>query len=628
MSRKKVLIQSDFSLLKTGFAKNAKIILTHLYKTGKYDIVHYCCGLSEKHPDLPKTPWKSLGCLPASHEKIAQIEKDPTINKIAAYGAYYLDDVIESEKPDVYIAIQDIWGVDFAVNRKWFGKITSAIWTTLDSLPILPAAIETAKKVKNYWVWSNFATKELNKMGYDNVQTMHGSLESKDFFRLSDSQRKALRESNNIGKDDFVIGFVFRNQLRKSVPNLLQGFKKFKETNPDSKAKLLLHTHMEEGWPILSLAKEQNIPKEDILITHVCSNCKKFVVKPYEGPKKKCELCGSENSLNSTSVSMGVDEMQLNQVYNLMDVYCHPFTSGGQEIPIQEAKLTELVTLVTNYSCGAEMCEPDAYSLPLEWSEYREFGSNFIKASTNPDSIAEQLTKVYSMPEADKGEMGKKGREWVVNNFSIDVIGKRLEEFIDSSPKIKLENYPVMEKCDPNATVPETDDNREWIKLLYKLILKTEVDDDDDGLKYWLDEINKKVPRSAIEKYFRQVALKDNAKKEDNIFKNILDEKDKDKRILFVIPNDPIDVFSCTSLFKSIKESYKDFNLYVATQPEFKCILEGNEHVHKIINYEDYHNNSQEIEKKEYFNVVYTPKLNNLNFHHFNKDFTNYDISK
>ena len=633
MSRKKVLIQSDFSLLKTGFAKNAKIILTHLYKTGKYDIVHYCCGLSEKHPDLPRTPWKSIGCLPASSEKIAQIEKDPTINKIAAYGAYYLDDVIEAEKPDVYIAIQDIWGVDFAVNRKWFNKITSAIWTTLDSLPILPTAIETAKKVKNYWVWSNFATKELNKMGYENVQTTHGALESKDFFRLSDSQRKALRKSNNINEEDFIIGFVFRNQLRKSVPNLLQGFKKFKETNPESNAKLLLHTHMEEGWPILSLAKEQNIAKEDILVTHVCSNCKKFVVKPYEGQNKKCDLCGSENSLNSTSVSMGVDEAQLNEVYNLMDVYCHPFTSGGQEIPIQEAKLTELITLVTDYSCGAEMCEPEACSLPLEWSEYREFGSNFIKASTNPDSIADQLAKVYSMPEADKSKMGKEARKWVIDNFSIDVIGKKLEDFIDSSPKIEEKDYPTLEKCDPDAIVPsvtspKVESDSAWIKLLYKLILKTEVDDDDEGLKYWLAEIKKEVPHSAIEKYFRQVALKDNAKKEDNKFKDILDKDDEGKRILFVIPNDPIDVFSCTALFKSITDSYENYNLYVATQPEFKSILEGNEYVHKIITYEEYHNNSQQIEEKKYFNVVYTPKLNNVNFHHFNKDVTNYDVSK
>ena len=626
MSRKKVLIQSDFSLLKTGFAKNAKIILSYLYQTGKYDIVHYCCGLSEKHPELSRTPWKSIGCLPSSRKKIQEIEKDPTINKIAAYGAYYLDNVIEAEKPDVYIAIQDIWGVDFATKRKWFNKITSAIWTTLDSLPILPTAIETAKKVKNYWVWSNFATKELNKIGYENVQTLHGALEDKDFFPLSKQEKLSLRKKNGISEKDFVIGFVFRNQLRKSVPNLLQGFKKFKKLNPNSHAKLLLHTHMEEGWPILSLAKEQGVSSNDILITHVCSKCRNFSVKPYEGPNKKCSNCENENSLNSTGVSMGVDESQLNQVYNLMDTYCHPFTSGGQEIPIQEAKLTELITLVTDYSCGAEMCEEEAYSLPLEWSEYREFGSNFIKASTHPESIALQLEKVYKMDLEQRKEMGRKARRWVIDNFSINVIGKKLEDFIDSSPKIKSEDFPVMEKCDPNAKIPNAEDKSHWIKLLYKFILKTEVTDDDEGLKYWLSELKKGVLPPVIEKYFRSVALKDNVKKEENKFKDIVDVDDDNKRILFVVPDDPIDVFSCTSLFKSIKESYEGFNLYVATRKEFFPILEGNDLIHKVIAYDEYYNNVKEIEEKKYFNVVYTPQLNNLNFHHFNRDVTNYCV--
>ena len=596
MSRKKVLIQSDFSLLKTGFAKNAKIILTYLYNTGKYDIVHYCCGLSEKHPDLCRTPWKSIGCLPASQEKLQEIEKDPTLNKIAAYGAYYLDSVIESEKPDVYIAIQDIWGVDFATKRKWFNKITSAIWTTLDSLPILPSAIETAKNVKNYWVWSNFATKELNKMGYNNVDTLHGALQDEDFFPLTPHEKSSLRKANNISEKDFVIGFVFRNQLRKSVPNLLQGFKKFKKINPDSNAKLLLHTHMEEGWPILSLAKEQDINPDDILITHICSKCKNFVVKPYKGPNKECSHCGTKDSLNSVSVHTGVDESQLNQVYNLMDVYCHPFTSGGQEIPIQEAKLTELVTLVTDYSCGAEMCETDANSLPLEWSEYREFGSNFIKASTHPESIASQLDKVYKMPPKERKELEKGGRKWVIDNFSINVVGKKLEQFIDAAPKIKEKDFPVTEKCDPHAKVPLSEDKSSWIKLLYKKILKTDVEEEDEGLKYWLSELGKGVSPSMIEKYFRGVALKDNVKKEEDKFKDIVDEDDKGKRILFVVPNDPIDVFSCTSLFKSIKDNYENFNLYVATRKEFFPILEGNEFVHKIIAYDEYHDNAQEIE--------------------------------
>ena len=83
-----------------------------------------------------------------------------------------------------------------------------------------------------------------------------------------------------------------------------------------------------------------------------------------------------------------------------MDVYCHPFTSGGQEIPIQEAKLTELITLATDYSCGEDYCHEDSGGLPLSWAEYREPGTQFIKASTYPESIYEQLIKVYLIFEA------------------------------------------------------------------------------------------------------------------------------------------------------------------------------------------------------------------------------------
>ena len=41
---KKLLFQTDSSLAKTGFGRNAKALLSYLYKTKKYDIVHYCCG--------------------------------------------------------------------------------------------------------------------------------------------------------------------------------------------------------------------------------------------------------------------------------------------------------------------------------------------------------------------------------------------------------------------------------------------------------------------------------------------------------------------------------------------------------------------------------------------------------
>ena len=133
-------------MAKTGFGRASKVLLEYLYKTGKYNLIHYCVGLSYSHVDLQRTPWKSFGTLPDSQEEMNELNRDPNTARLASYGAHLLDKVIFENKPSVGIFAQDIWGVDFAVSRKWYNQINSAIWTTLDSLPILPAATDADAK--------------------------------------------------------------------------------------------------------------------------------------------------------------------------------------------------------------------------------------------------------------------------------------------------------------------------------------------------------------------------------------------------------------------------------------------------------------------------------------------------
>lgn len=633
---KKILFQSDYSLAKTGFARNAKAVLSYLYKTNKYEIVHYCCGMAENSVHLSRTPWRSIGCLPANQQELAEINKDPHLARMASYGARNLDKVIQDEKPDIYIGAQDIWGVDYSAGKPWFNQINSVIWTTLDSLPILPAAVNAAKKAKNYWVWSNFATKALHKMGLGHVKTIHGAVESKDFYKLTESEKLALRKSNDIDEGAFIVGFVFRNQLRKSVPNLLEGYKLWKNSNPRAKnAKLLLHTHFGEGWNIMKLAAEYGIPKEEILTTHVCKNCLRYEVKPFAGQDVKCKHCGGEKSQTTTNVGLGVSEAQLNEVYNLMDVYCHPFTSGGQEIPIQEAKFAELITLVTNYSCGEEMCEEKAHSLPLDWSEYREHGSEFRKASTFPASIAKQLNKVFEMTKTRRAEMGKKARDWAVDNFSTESVGRLIEAELDGFPKVEGEISTEERAKDPNHKVPSIESDGEWVLYLYKNILKDEtIDDKNEGYKYWMTELGKGVKRQGIEDYFRQVAVKDNQKNKKADFSELFDKEDEGRRILYVMPESIGDVFLSTSLFKSIRELYPTYNIYVATKPQYFEVLDGNPYVYKAIPYNDQMKNIFWLEgigdHKGFFEIAYLPFANTqcmITYTHNAKDKLAYDIN-
>ena len=113
-----------------------------------------------------------------------------------------------------------------------------------------------------------------------------------------------------------------------------------------------------------------------------------------------------------------------------MDVYSHPFTRGGQELPIQEAKSAGLITLVTEYSCGTDSCYEHQGGIPLKWSEYREPQTQFIKASTCPQDIATQLERVHEMDETEKRELSLKAMKYVKEEFSVDIITQKLKNIL------------------------------------------------------------------------------------------------------------------------------------------------------------------------------------------------------
>lgn len=621
MRKKRVLFHSDFSLAKTGFGRVMKALLSYLYKTNKYELHHLCCGVREGSQELNITPWKSYGAVPSNQIKLQQASSDPQRARSMSYGSETIDEIILNIKPDIYIGTQDFWGVDFTIEKPWFNKITSCIWTTLDSLPILPSAVKKAKHIKNYWVWSSFAEKALAKLGNQHVKTVHGPIDDKPFFRLKDEDRLALRNKHNIPADSMIIGFVFRNQLRKSVPNLLEGYKIWKDRHPEIKnTRLLLHTSFSEGWNIKAQADQYGVNTKEILTTYICHKCENYEVKSFDDriekfekksdgslalnelgqniektiniEHKDCKICKTQKSQQTTNVGRGVTEEQLNEIYNLMDVYVHPFTSGGQEIPIQEAKLTELITLVTNYSCGEESCEKGSGSLPLLWNKYIEHGTEFIKASTCPVSIADQLDVFINLSKQERAKLEKIARSWSLDNFSVKRVGKFFEKFIDSAPEID-ENLniekPEQDKKNenPNAEIDDKLPDIEWLKSMYKNILdRPDVPESDDGLQYWMTEISKGAQRMQIQNYFRNVAqnaIKERLQKTNPTTIDDLLEKNNKKRILYTMPQSIGGCFLSTSILSSLREIYteEEWDIYISSNPEFKNIFNGNRNITK-----------------------------------------------
>ena len=632
---KKILFHSNHSKAFTGFGKNCKNVLSYLYSTGKYEIIEACNGMPKSHPALSKMPWKCVGTLPDDQRKLQQLQKDPNTARIASYGGETIDDLIKEFKPDIYIGVEDIWGFNGYWKKKWWDKINSIIWTTLDSEPILPLALEAAPFVKNFYVWASFAERELNKLGHEHVKTLRGVVKTESFFKIPIKHKEHLRKKFLIDSNSFVIGFVFRNQLRKSVPNLMDGFSSFLRDNPDSNAKLLLHTHWGEGWDIVRLIKEKGIENSRILTTYYCKKCKQYEIKPFSGQELDCKYCGSKKSQNTTNVQAGVSENQLNEIYNLMDVYCHPFTSGGQEIPIQEAKLTELVTLVTNYSCGEDTSTTESGSFPLEWAEYREPGTQFIKASTYPSSIAKQLTKVFKMKANKKAKMGKTGRKFVIDNFSPEVIGAQLEDIFDSMPDHNFDFDFKDKPRNPNYIPQNITCDSEWLVDIYKNILIMDVNaKTDEGHKYWMGEISKGKTRDEVLQFFKDVANKENSSIPSSFdFEQLLDDEGAENRIAVVMPGSAGDVFWVNSLMSNLKSLYPSHNIYFITDPKFYPFIEDNPCVHKLIPYSNQIDSLTFLEgmgeHKGYFDVAYLPHIGTqkiLNYTHNGRDKSQLDL--
>ena len=627
MRKKRVLIHSNFCKMFTGFGKHKKNLLSYLYNTGKYDIIELSNGYTWESEQLKFVPWESYGTLPSDPEIHKEIAIDERRKNAAGYGAEMIDHAVKELKPDIYLGIEDVWAFNGFIEKEWWNKIHCIVHTTLDSLPILPDAVNAADKIKNYFVWASFAEKAMHKLGHTHVKTVHGTLDASSFNRLADEDRLKLRNRFKLS-DEYIIGFVFRNQLRKSVPNLLDGFKLFQENNKQAKAKLLLHTSWNEGWDIVKLLKEKEIDPKNILTTYVCKNCNAYNVKSFSSHVVNCDFCRTQNSCETTNVKTGVNEQQLNEIYNLMDVYCHPFTSGGQEIPIQEAKLTELITLVTNYSCGEDCSTEASGGFPLEWAEYREPGTQFIKASTLPTSIFSQLQHVYGLSLETKKLLGKAARQFVIDNYSIEVVGKFFENLFDSFPHVDyvFENKKL--KCDPFYDPDASLQDKEWVESLYNNILTKQ---DPAGVIHWMQRLKSDLKRSDVLNYFRKIALSENQNSFlDEMLSSLKENKDS-KKIAFVQPNGVEEIIIATSLVTSIKKSYPDYDIYFFTRNEYFDLINSHPDVKKVLNYFNKMDDPLFFEGKgsnnKYFDIVFAPYLSiNNNYFRNAEDIIQYNI--
>lgn len=597
MTKKRVAIHTDHSTLFTGFGKFKRAILRYLYKTGKYELLEFSNGIQHGAPELSRLPWKCFSTLPTPQEQ-AQIDsiqdkgQKENEQRQANYGKYGIKKLLRENKVDFLWSAQDSWGVDFLPNLPEVKNVTFIPHVTIDSENLLSSQIDLAGSVDKLYTWASFALREYAKYGYNNVEFLPGCIDSSNFFPLEENEKRNLRK--RFGLDDsFSIIYTFRSQLRKLVPNLLDGFKLFKEKYPESKAKLILITSTQEGWNIKELMEQRGIQNSDVYFAYFCRHCKHYELRPFFGNDQNCPNCGAEKTFNTINIVHGISEEQLNECYNCADMFCSVFSSGGMEIaPSIESKCVGLPTACTGYSCGEDIIGEDRGGINIEFEKYYEFGSSFVKSSSQGFQVLDAIEKVWLMTEEDRREFGLKGRNFVLENLSPEVIGKRIEEIIDAAPYANWENWTPLQKTPLYQPLPNLSP-QDFVLDLFKNMLHEKVDKNNSQVKHWTEHLTRSSDYQGVYNHFVNVARQFNAQLNHKTidFGELLDSTDE-KRLLVCMPESAGDVLMVSSLIPRVAKLYPEHRIYFATKPQFRELVEHLPEIHRVL---DYHSIMEDI---------------------------------
>lgn len=596
--KKRILFLSNYLSGKTGFAGFMREMLRYLYPLQKYELAFMGSGAPyQGHADFQRWPIKCYGTIPTHNPEIIQrMNQDGNFAREISYGMPMVDEAIKDFKPDIFVGCEDIWAFPGIESKKWVDKISTIVHTTLDSIPVLPRAYEIEKKIKHFYVWSEFAEKEMKKNGAVNVKTIHGAVNTKVYRRLLDSERLKLRQKVGLDKDTFCIGMLSRNQLRKAFLPVIEGFAEFKRQNPNIKTKLLFFTHYSEGFDLDFYRKYCGLAEDDVLCCYKCRATGEYFVLPYKGQDLDNPITKNPKSLITVNITDGLTDEQVNEWFNLLDCFIHPISSGALERSVSEAKLTEIPALINPYSCFEDQCGEKTGSIELNQSFYFEAGTNFKKSTVSAFEIGKVLKKTYEMGAEKRREIGKEGRQFVLDGYCIDVIGKKFEELFDSLPLTDW-NFDFAETSNnPAAQIPSETDDAKWIHSLYQLILCREPDH--EGFEYWKNVMaqapDKETARKNIEAYFRDTATKNNQALPNTETPHQWMSKqgvDPEKAVLVCFQKSAGDLIMMLSLGKSLREQYPDKQLVISCEPQYRELIEGNPYFDLIIPWQEWFRN-------------------------------------
>jgi glycosyltransferase involved in cell wall biosynthesis len=330
------------------------------------------------------------------------------------FGSHRIGELVQTIKPDIVFIVNDIWVAITLIDKiqpfKESIGFKTCVYTPIDSYGLFPELLPAIDKWDRLITYTDFAKKEIEKIGYSKPIGVvgHGT----DFTKFFPMDKQVCRKELGIPEDVFIVFNGNRNQPRKRIDLTIKGFIKFAKDKPD--ARLWLNMGAKDmGWELIPLMKR---------------------VARDEGydPTGKLILTSPHFSTHNC-----LPIEQLNKVYNAADVGINTCIGEGWGLVNSE-----------HGSVGVAQVVPDHTSLKEIFDEVPRIECNASETDRNyglerflpdPDSAAEILTYYYENRDALKKDGQWCARRLREEPFTWPVITKKMLRIVDKVLSAKEE---------------------------------------------------------------------------------------------------------------------------------------------------------------------------------------------
>ena len=416
----RIAILSDSCFFPTGYSNQAKLLAKYLTDKG-HEIHYFASGYN--------------GATIKYAELMDGTKFEYTIHGQGAQG-YFADlmsGLLKKHKIDKFIILLDTFMLHGAYGNPsggWFLHVDTSpaetyFWFPSDGGGGMPKGCDLIlRKIDNPIAMAKFGQKQVKDYySLDTKYIPHGT-ESDRFYKLPEEQRNETRKKWNV-EGKFVIGVVARNQGRKMLDRTIKACAILNEVkNKIPNAVLFLHLDIRDPAQVFLI---DNIVKRFNLENRVI----------YSG----------------VSALKGFNWNEMNEIYNLFDMFLLTTSGEGFGIPIIESMSCQIPVLATDYTTTPELVkenkaglginlvaspEQEIDMLAMNLMEY----DNLVMDSTMTGSweverglcsvkdAAKKIVYLYENPEERK-KMGENGRKAVLNKYDFNtVVGPSWEKVL------------------------------------------------------------------------------------------------------------------------------------------------------------------------------------------------------